>query len=164
MTIRSMPPASSHLAESPVPAPPPTIGSPRATMARNFLRRSARSNRGMGHLTPPPAGARASDQRAERGDGRRREFGFVDVAPQSYELPIAGLAYRPIERAEQRGVGFGIPEWLPRRVERGDAAFRQKESHRPVHRVEAFADPAADAVVLFRARAHQRDLRIVNVL
>ncbi len=30
MTIRSMPPASSHLAERPVPAPPPTIGSPRA--------------------------------------------------------------------------------------------------------------------------------------
>src|SRR6266436_340160 len=132
MTIRSMPPASSHLAESPVPA-------------------------------RPPARARASDQRAERGDNRRREFGIVDVALQSDELPVAGLAYRPIERAEQRGVGFGIPEGLPRRVERGDAAFRQKEPHRPVHRVEALADPAADAFVLFGGRAHQRDLRIVNV-
>ena len=29
MTIRSMPPASSHLADRPVPAPPPMIGSPR---------------------------------------------------------------------------------------------------------------------------------------
>jgi hypothetical protein len=35
-----MPPASSHLAESPVPAPPPMIGSPRRIMARNFLKQS----------------------------------------------------------------------------------------------------------------------------
>src|SRR5271154_6890164 len=42
MTIRSTPPASSHLAESPVPAPPPTIGSPRATIARNFSIRAER--------------------------------------------------------------------------------------------------------------------------
>src|SRR3954452_16012159 len=34
MTIKSIPPASSHLADRPVPAPPPTIGSPRATLAR----------------------------------------------------------------------------------------------------------------------------------
>ena len=40
MTMRSMPPASSHFAESPVPAPPPMIGSPRRIMARNFLRLS----------------------------------------------------------------------------------------------------------------------------
>src|ERR1700732_4967640 len=50
MTIRSMLPASSHFAERPVPAPPPTIGSPRATMARNFFKSSARSNRGIDHL------------------------------------------------------------------------------------------------------------------
>src|SRR5271165_1922867 len=44
MTMRSTPPASSHLAESPVPAPPPTIGSPRAAIARNFFIRASRSN------------------------------------------------------------------------------------------------------------------------
>mmetsp|Transcript_22735 Transcript_22735/g.71194 ORF Transcript_22735/g.71194 Transcript_22735/m.71194 type:complete len:269 (+) Transcript_22735:821-1627(+) len=33
MTMRSAPPASSDLAEMPVPAPAPTIGTPRATMA-----------------------------------------------------------------------------------------------------------------------------------
>src|SRR3984957_9268951 len=48
-------------------------------------------------------------------------------------------------------------------MERGDAAFRQKEAYRPIHGVEALADPAADALVLFGGGAHQRDLRIVNV-
>ena len=47
---------------------------------------------------------------------------------------VAGLAHGLLERAEQRRVGLGIPEGLPRRVERGDAAFGQKEAHRPVHR------------------------------
>src|SRR5271167_3555007 len=44
MTIRSTPPASWHLAESPTPAPPPTIGSPRAAIARNFSTKADRSN------------------------------------------------------------------------------------------------------------------------
>lgn len=38
MTIRSMPPASSHLAEIPVPAPPPMMGLPFSALAYNFLR------------------------------------------------------------------------------------------------------------------------------
>src|SRR5687767_12137584 len=45
--MRSMPPASWHLAERPVPAPPPTMGSPRATMALNLSMRADRSKRGM---------------------------------------------------------------------------------------------------------------------
>src|SRR5262245_29071340 len=36
--MRSIPPASSLLAEMPVPAPPPMIGSPRATLARRRFR------------------------------------------------------------------------------------------------------------------------------
>ena len=50
MTMRSMPPASSHLAERPVPAPPPMIGWPASTIARNFFRISARGMAGMVHL------------------------------------------------------------------------------------------------------------------
>src|SRR5436309_2003189 len=42
MTIKSIPPASSHLADRPVPAPPPTIGSPRATLARRRARMPSR--------------------------------------------------------------------------------------------------------------------------
>ena len=64
---------------------------------------------------------------------------------------------------EQRRIGLRIPERLARRVERGDAAFRQEEAHRPVHPVEFFADPAPDALVLLRRGAHQGHLRIVNV-
>src|SRR6185503_4130761 len=40
--MRSIPPASSLLAEMPVPAPPPMIGSPRATLARRRLTMAAR--------------------------------------------------------------------------------------------------------------------------
>src|SRR5581483_6287978 len=44
MMIRSMPPSSAHLADSPVPAPPPTIGRPAATWARSRARISSRGN------------------------------------------------------------------------------------------------------------------------
>src|SRR5688572_23290428 len=42
MTIRSMPPASSHLADMPVPAPPPMMARPLATLARKRVRISVR--------------------------------------------------------------------------------------------------------------------------
>src|SRR5687767_1643502 len=42
MTIRSMPPASSHLADMPVPAPPPMMGRPLAALARRRVRISVR--------------------------------------------------------------------------------------------------------------------------
>ena len=48
MTMRSMPPASSHLAERPVPAPPPMMGWPSATIRWNLARISARGMAGMG--------------------------------------------------------------------------------------------------------------------
>src|SRR5262249_55974703 len=44
MTIRSMPPASAHLADRPVPAPPPTIGRPAATWARRRSRMAWRES------------------------------------------------------------------------------------------------------------------------
>src|SRR5262245_60240528 len=44
MTSRSIPPASDILAEMPVPAPPPTIGLPTATLARSFSRIDWREN------------------------------------------------------------------------------------------------------------------------
>src|SRR5579884_2063503 len=42
MMIRSMPPASAHLADSPVPAPPPMTGRPPAACARRRVRMSSR--------------------------------------------------------------------------------------------------------------------------
>src|SRR3954453_23781463 len=44
MMIRSMPPASAHLADRPMPAPPPMTGRPAATWARRRRRHSSRVN------------------------------------------------------------------------------------------------------------------------
>jgi hypothetical protein len=52
---------------------------------------------------------------------------------------------------------------MSRRIERGDAAFRQQEAHGAFHLVEFLADPSPHPPVLFRRRAHQRDLRIVRI-
>src|SRR3546814_4506474 len=49
--MRSMPPASSHLADRPVPAPPPMIGTPRRFMSWNLSSRALRSKRGMALLS-----------------------------------------------------------------------------------------------------------------
>src|SRR5712692_5580251 len=46
--MRSMPPASAHLALMPVPAPPPMIGRPAATWARRRCRHSSRVKKLMG--------------------------------------------------------------------------------------------------------------------
>src|SRR5688500_18723419 len=42
MMMRSMPPASSALADRPMPAPPPMMGSPRAILARKRFRMAER--------------------------------------------------------------------------------------------------------------------------
>ena len=41
MMIRSVPPASAHLAERPVPAPAPMITPPPSSVARSFARASS---------------------------------------------------------------------------------------------------------------------------
>src|SRR5438270_5330226 len=53
MMIRSTPPASAHLALSPVPAPPPMTGRPAATWARRRRRHSSRVKK----LMAAPSGA-----------------------------------------------------------------------------------------------------------
>src|SRR3954447_22080001 len=110
-----------------------------------------------------PTGPRASDQRAERASDGGCKFGIVDVTLDADELAIAGLAHTALQRGKQRRVGLRIPERLAGGVERGDAAFRQEEAHRPIHPVELVADPAADALVLLRRGAHQGHLRIMDV-
>src|SRR6516162_5890769 len=57
MIIRSMPPASAHLADNPVPAPPPMIGFPVATWAR---RRCKHSSRLKTFMVPPSHGLRSA--------------------------------------------------------------------------------------------------------
>src|SRR3954465_15675291 len=70
MMMRSMPPASAHLALMPVPAPPPMTGRPAATWARSRARHSARVKKLMaGPRLADTIGARDA---TPRGDYRSR--------------------------------------------------------------------------------------------
>ena len=70
---------------------------------------------------------------------------------------------RVFDRVEQGGVGIGVVEWLAGGVDQRDAALRKQEADGPVAAVERLGDEATDRDVLVRRRAHQRDLRVVNV-
>src|SRR5262245_47564176 len=110
MTMRSMPPASSHLAESPVPAPPPMIGSPRSIMVRSFSRTWALAMRGTVRLSggPRPHRGNLAEARNERtGEGR-----IVDVVGQLDEPALGGRAEMALDGREERAVGSGIVERL----------------------------------------------------
>src|SRR5512145_1021158 len=101
MTMRSMPPASSHLAESPVPAPPPMIGTRRFTMSWKRAISRSRSNRAMPHLPSAPKRPELLDQRL--GEGR-----IVDVMRQADEAAVLGRAEILLQGIEQRPVGGRI--------------------------------------------------------
>src|ERR1700720_3851252 len=103
MTMRSMPPASSHFAERPVPAPPPMMGSQRATMARNFSVNFLRAILGLS--APRFFYAVQEFLRHRRGEGR-----FVDVLGQANQPPARAWPHRRLQRLEQRRIGRGIPE------------------------------------------------------
>src|SRR5918994_6636862 len=100
MMMRSMPPASSALAESPVPAPPPTIGTPRAIMEWNL---SSMSLRGMAGIFGPSA-----CNLPERRDSGAGEFGVVDMQRQPHDLAVCAGLQRFFYRLEQRAVGIRV--------------------------------------------------------
>src|SRR5579883_2001517 len=126
MTMRSAPPSSSPLAERPVPAPAPTIGSPRAFIALSLARMSERLRAAMPLSSRLPAGGAGADKPAKLGDDLRREARIVDMRRDSDQAPRAGLAHRRFERSEQGFVGGRVVEGLSGRVERRDAAGRQE--------------------------------------
>src|SRR5215467_8635758 len=101
MMMRSMPPASSHLAERPVPAPPPMIGSPRAIMPRRRLRMSLRLMRGM-ELPCSGAGEPRAGDLVEVVDQRVDERLVVDVVRQDHQPPIGAGAEAGRQNVEQR--------------------------------------------------------------
>src|SRR5678809_1704238 len=106
MTMRSMPPASSHFADRPVPAPPPISGRPAAILARKRSRSAALAMRGMGPALRPPLGARGGV--APGGDERVGERFVVDVQRQAHELLVAAAAKARLDRGEERAVGVGV--------------------------------------------------------
>src|SRR5262245_55558687 len=111
--MRSIPPASSHLAESPVPAPPPMIGSPRRIMARNFFRQSCRGIRGIGRLTSPgPGYGRSADDLVEGGHQGVAEGLIVDVVRKTQELSVGAHPKAGGDGVEQGPVSRRIPERL----------------------------------------------------
>src|SRR5258708_2424703 len=111
MTMRSIPPASSHLAERPVPAPPPTIGSLRAIMPWNFSKISLRAILGM-------RSASVSINEFKEGfHQRHREGGVVQVVRQADDLASLVLAHGRFESLEESGIRRRVIEWLPRHIE-----------------------------------------------
>src|SRR6185436_15674573 len=142
MMMRSVPPASSHLAERPVPAPPPTIGTCRRTMSWNFSRISPRSMRGI----PSLSGCDLSKILHQRGG----EFRVVDMEREADQPSPFRLLDSGVERLEQRRVGVGIVERLPRRVDRRNAFFRDQKAHIAFTAVQPLGDPFSYRTVLVR--------------
>src|SRR6185436_13854858 len=118
-----MPPASSLLADRPVPAPPPMIGSPRAICSRNRFRMPSRELSTLTKILLPvaqafrPAALRTIlfhhlDQLMRRGVG---EFRIVDVQIQL--LDVSGVQ-AGADRVVERLACGRIVERLARLVDR----------------------------------------------
>src|SRR5687768_8650466 len=135
-----MPPASSHFADKPVPAPPPTIGSPRAILSHSRLRISLRAIRGIVLLCVPVLVSRSACDGSAFGAylvkmldeqiGKGRVVQMQRAPDQRTSRPATEVRF---DRSEQRLVRFGIPELFARCIERGHAAFGNDEAHRAVH-------------------------------
>src|SRR3546814_12185381 len=133
--MRSMPPASSHLADRPVPAPPPMIGTPRRFMSWNLSSRALRSKRGMALLS-----SRVLDL-GQGGDCGFGEGRVVDVVWQADQAAVRRLAEAAHDGVEESTVGGRVVERLARRIPGRDAALRQQEANRPLHAVQPPATP-----------------------
>ena len=79
MMMRSMPPASAHLAQMPVPAPPPMIGRPAATWARSRARHSSRVKK----LMPGAGSVRPARGLAGGGTSMSRSSAAVRTMPSA---------------------------------------------------------------------------------
>src|SRR5690242_13535657 len=167
MTIRSMPPASSHLADRPVPAPPPTIGWPLAIMSPNFWRIVLRATRGIWALLllPPrqAAGRRRTDDVLKGGDRRRGEFGIVDMMSNTDQPAVSAGPKIGGDDIEQGLVRARIPEWLVGRIDARDAAVGDQEAYRPLHAVELVDNEPTDSSALLGGGAHQGHVVVVLV-
>src|SRR6187551_841703 len=119
MTMRSMPPASSHFADRPVPAPPPISGRPAAILARKRSSSVCLAMRGMG--AGERCGLRARSDVAPGSDERIDEALVVDVGGQADELAVRARPESFLEHREERAVGLGVVERLAGTIDRRDA-------------------------------------------
>src|SRR5262245_46131834 len=155
MMIRSIPPASSALAERPVPAPPPTIGRPSAIVACSLSRIALRGI----------AGIVASSLRyiEECCDRDLREGGVVDMQRQTDDPSLFGLSHRALERGEQGGIRLRIEESAAFPVKRGDALLGDQYANLSLARVQLLPDPRADTSAFVDICAHKGHIGIVPV-
>ena len=165
MTMRSMPPASSHFAERPVPGAAADDRLAASDHAAEAVEDLARAGRAARLSLRRPAG------RPDRSDAISPKCA-TRASANAGSLMLWGRRTRrrfaPARKprrdgVEQRLVGGGIPERLARRVDPRDAALRDQEPHRPLHPVQLVHDELADGRALVRRGAHQGDVLVVAV-
>src|SRR6186997_1346658 len=152
MMIRSIPPASSALAERPVPAPPPTIGRPSAIIACSLSRIVLRGIAGI-----VPSSLRYIEECCHRD---LREGGVVDVQRQADDPSLFGLSHRALERGEQGGIRLGIEESAAFPVKRGDTLLRDQHANLSFACIQLLPDPLADTPAFVDGRAHKSHIGI----
>src|SRR5687767_9382640 len=108
MTMRSTPPASSHFAEMPVPAPAPTIGRPASILERSRLRISVRVMPALQCYNTTSGDCGSSQHPQQQLDGLPGELRIVDVAVELNDRNI-GTDVR-LDRVEHRLVRIRVPE------------------------------------------------------
>ena len=155
--MRSMPPASSHFADRPVPAPPPMMGSRRRTLGAQLFQDLV--TRDAGHAACPFLGS-ISRKLAARA---ARERGVVEMQRQADQLPVRCRNEVLRNRIEQRPIRCGIPERAIGLVQSGDAALGNQEPHRALHPIELGRDEATDLRALLGRGAHQRHVGVMAV-
>ena len=145
MMIRSAPPASAHLAESPVPAPAPIT----ARAARDRRAAAARSASARFTRHSPTKLVQLRDHRV--GEGR-----IVDVGVQLDQLHVrARRCARTAAKSASSAVG--VVERAAWRGDHRDAAERHEQRHGPGGRRELARD------LLARARAHSSGVVRISV-
>ena len=150
MMIRSLPPASAHFAERPVPAPAPMIGLPAAIWARSRASASALRH---------DAASISSCSRFAIASANAGSFTSASISCSS----TFDVSTSSPDRLEERLVGLRVVEHLALGRDRRDAAQRHEQHGRPGRRVQLLGDDPPDLAALLRRRPHQRDRRVVDV-
>ena len=148
--IRSVPPASAHLADRPVPAPAPMITPPPSSVARSLRARLVARHAGRLRRSSSSFSAIASANASS-------------LMLQSSSTSSTSRAHALAQRLEQRRVRLGVVERLALGVDQRDAAQRHEQRHRPASPPTASRDPPAELRALLGRRAHERDRRVVHV-
>ncbi len=150
MMIRSVPPASAHFAESPVPAPAPMSGAPGSDLGAE-LRERLRSGHDASSISSCSRFAIAS-----------ANGGIVHVRLELMHLDLRRVD-QLAERVEERCIGLAVVEHLALGRDRRHTAQRDEQHRRPLRRVQLPRDDPPDLPALLRCRPHQRDGGVVDV-